>query len=119
MAAHRDRSGTMWLVQAITGLLLVALLGIHMIVHHFVVEGGLRDFDQVMDYVANPFVVVMEILFVIVATIHALLGVRAVLIDLRPSARAMRAIEWGLRLVALVAIVYGVYLALALQRMAG
>lgn len=119
MAAQRDRSGSMWLVQAITGLLLVAILGTHMVVHHFVVEGGLRDFDQVMDYVANPFVMVIEILFVIFATIHALLGVRSILIDLRPSARAMRAIEWGLRAVALVTIGYGIYLAVALQRMAG
>ena len=119
LAARRDRSGAMWLVQAVTGLLLVALLGTHMIVHHFVVEGGLRDFQQVMDYVANPIVMVMEILFVIVATIHALLGVRAILVDLRPSAGAMRAIEWGMRIVALVTITYGICLAVALQRMAG
>lgn len=119
MAAQRDRSGSMWLVQAISGILLVALLGIHMVVHHFVVEGGLRDFQQVMDYVANPIVMVMEILFVIFAIIHALLGVRSILIDLRPSAGAMRVIEWGLRVVALVAISYGIYLAVALQRMAG
>lgn len=119
MAAQRDRSGSMWLVQAITGILLVALLGTHMVVHHFVVEGGLRDFQQVMDYVANPLVMIVEILFVIFATIHALLGVRAILIDLRPSAGAMRAIEWGLRVVGLVIIAYGIYLAVALQRMAG
>jgi succinate dehydrogenase hydrophobic anchor subunit len=118
MAAQRDRSGSMWLVQAITGIFLVGLLGVHMIAHHFVVEGGLRDFQQVLDYIANPVVMVIEILFVIFATIHALLGVRAILIDLRPSADAMRAIEWGLRFVALVAIGYGIYLALALQRMA-
>jgi succinate dehydrogenase hydrophobic anchor subunit len=119
MAAQRDRSGSMWLVQAISGIFLVGLLGVHMIAHHFVVEGGLRDFQQVLDYVANPVVMVIEILFVIIATIHALLGVRAILIDLRPSAGAMRAIEWGLRFFALIAIVYGIYLALALQRLAG
>jgi succinate dehydrogenase / fumarate reductase membrane anchor subunit len=119
MAAQRDRSGSMWLVQAITGLLLVALLGTHMIVHHFVVEGGLRDFQQVMDYVSNPLVMVIEILFVICATVHGLLGVRSILVDLRPSARALGVIEWGLRLVGLVTIVYGIYLAVALQRMAG
>ncbi|CUS03768.2 putative succinate dehydrogenase/fumarate reductase related membrane subunit [Candidatus Promineifilum breve] len=119
MAAQRDRSGSMWLVQAITGLLLVALLGTHMIVHHFVVEGGLRDFQQVMDYVSNPLVMVIEILFVICATVHGLLGVRSILVDLRPSARALGIIEWGLRIVGLVTIVYGIYLAVALQRMAG
>jgi succinate dehydrogenase / fumarate reductase membrane anchor subunit len=119
MAARRDRSGVMWLMQAFTGLLLVGILGAHMIAHHFVVEGGLRNYEQVLDYVANPVVFVIEVLFVIVAVIHALLGVQSIITDLRPSPRALRAVEWILRVVALIAIAYGVYLAVALQRMAG
>ncbi len=119
MAAQRDRSGAMWLVQALTGLLLVAILGTHMIAHHFIVEGGLRDYQQVLDYVANPVVFAIEVVFVVVAVIHALLGVQAIITDLRPAPRTMRVIEWVLRVIALVAIGYGVYLALALQRLAG
>lgn len=119
MAAKRDRSGTMWLMQAITGLLLVGTLGTHMIAHHFIVEGGLRDYQQVLDYVANPVVFTIEVVFVIVAVIHALLGVQAIITDLRPTPRTMSVVEWGLRVVAVLAIAYGVYLALALQRLAG
>jgi len=119
MAAQRDRSGAMWLVQALTGLLLVVILGTHMIAHHFIVEGGLRDYQQVLDYVANPVVFTIEVVFVIVGVIHALLGVQAIITDLRPAPRTMRVIEWALRVVALIAIGYGVYLALALQRLAG
>ncbi len=119
MAAQRDRSGAMWLMQALTGLLLVGILGMHMIVHHFVVEGGLRDYQQVLEYVANPLVTIMEIVFVIAAVIHAVLGVQAIITDLRPAPPTMRVIEWVLRIVALITIAYGVYLALALQRMAG
>lgn len=119
MAAQRDRSGAMWLMQALTGLLLVGILGMHMIVHHFVVEGGLRDYQQVLEYVANPLVTIMEIVFVIAAVIHAVLGVQAIITDLRPAPPTMRVIEWVLRIVALITIGYGVYLALALQRMAG
>ncbi len=119
MAARRDRSGTLWLIQAFSGLLLVAILGLHMIVHHYVVEGGLRNFQQVMDYVGNPLVTLVEIVFVIVAVVHALLGVRAIFMDMRPGPRALRAINWGLGIFGAVAIVYGVYLALALHRMAG
>ena len=119
MSARRDRSGAMWLMQAITGLLLVGILGTHMIAHHFIVEGGLRDYQQVLDYVANPIVFAIEVVFVIVAVIHALLGVQAIITDLRPAPRTLRVIEWVLRGVALVAIGYGVYLALALQRAAG
>ncbi len=119
MATRRDRSGSLWLVQAFTGLLLVFILGTHMIAHHFIVEGGLRDYQQVLDYVANPFVFIIEVTFVIIATIHALLGVRAIIIDLRPSAATMRVINWVLVAVGAVTIGYGLWLALALQRAAG
>lgn len=119
MSASRDRSGGIWLTQAFSGLILVALLGVHMIVHHFVVEGGLRNFEQVMDYVSNPWVTIVEIAFVIFATVHALLGVRAILMDMRPGPGMLRTINWGLGVFGAVAIVYGIYLALALNRMAG
>lgn len=119
MAARRDRSGSLWLVQAFSGLLLVFILGAHMIAHHFIVEGGLRDYEQVLAYVANPVVFVIELLFVILATVHALLGVRAIIIDLRPSAGTLRIVNWALLLFGAVAIGYGVWLAVALQRLAG
>ena len=119
MSAQRDRSGAMWLMQALTGLLLVGILGMHMIAHHFIVEGGLRDYQQVLDYVANPIIFAIEIVFVIVAVIHALLGVQAIITDLRPAPRTLRVIEWALRVVALITIGYGIYLALALQQAAG
>ena len=119
MATRRDRSGSLWLVQAFSGLLLVFILGAHMIAHHFIVEGGLRNYQQVLEYVANPVVFIIEVLFVILAVIHALLGVRAIVIDLRPSAAAVRVVNWVLLVVGAVTIGYGLWLALALQRAAG
>lgn len=119
MATRRDRSGSLWLVQAFTGLLLVFVLGAHMIAHHFIVEGGLRDYQQVLEYVANPFVFIIEVVFVIIATVHALLGVRAIALDLRPSAATMRVVNWVLVVVGALAIGYGLWLAVALQRAAG
>ena len=119
MATRRDRSGSLWLIQAFSGLLLVFILGAHMIAHHFIVEGGLRDYQQVLDYVANPFVFIIEVVFVIIATVHALLGVRAIVLDLRPSAATVRVVSWVLVAVGAVAIGYGLWLALALQRAAG
>lgn len=119
MAAQRDRSGSLWLVQAFSGLGLVFILGLHMIAHHFIVEGGLRDYEQVLDYVANPFVFGIEVLFVILATAHALLGVRAIAVDTRPSAGAIRTLNWLLVVVGLATIAYGIWLAVSLQRLAG
>jgi succinate dehydrogenase / fumarate reductase membrane anchor subunit len=119
MATRRDRSGSLWLVQAFSGLLLVFILGAHMIAHHFIVEGGLRNYQQVLEYVANPVVFIIEVLFVILAVIHALLGVRAIIIDLRPSVAALRVINWVLLTVGAITIGYGLWLAVALQRAAG
>lgn len=119
MAAQRDRSGSLWLIQAFSGLLLVIILATHMIAHHFIVEGGLRDYQQVLDYVANPIVFVIEVLFVIFGVTHALLGVRAIITDLRPSSGSQRAVNWVLMVVGALAILYGLWLAISLQRLAG
>lgn len=119
MAAKRDRSGSLWILQAFSGLLLVAILGTHMIAHHFIVEGGLRNYEQVMAYVSNPIVFAIEVLFVVFGVAHALLGVRAIITDLRPSPGALRAINWVLVIVGVLTIGYGLYLAIALQQLAG
>ena len=119
MAARQDRSGSLWLVQAFSGLFLVILLGTHMIAHHYIVEGGLRDYQQVLDYVNNPIIFTLEVLFVILGVVHALLGVRAIITDMRPSASTLRVANWVLAVFGVVAIAYGTYLAVALQRLAG
>ncbi len=118
MAAQRDRSGSLWVFQAFSGLFLVFILGLHMIAHHFIVDGGLRDYEQVLDYVANPAIFITEILFVILATIHALLGTRAIILDLRPSLGATRTLNWILGILGAVTITYGIWLAFALQGLA-
>ena len=64
MATRRDRSGSLWLVQAFSGLLLVFILGAHMIAHHFIVEGGLRNYQQVLEYVANPVVFILSLIHI-------------------------------------------------------
>jgi succinate dehydrogenase hydrophobic anchor subunit len=103
-------AGTLWLVQAISGLLLVLLLVLHMIAHHFVVEGGLRTFDDVVAYISNPAIFTIEIVFLFVVTIHALLGVRAIVMDLGPSKGREQIVNWVLAVAGIVTVVYGVWL---------
>jgi succinate dehydrogenase hydrophobic anchor subunit len=116
-AARPGAAGALWLVQALSGLLLVLLLGLHMVAHHFVVEGGLRNFAEVIAYISDPVIFFLEVLFLLVVTPHALLGLRAIILDLSPSARAQRAADWALAAVGVVAIAYGLWLAVALQRL--
>lgn len=112
---QRDSSTTVWIIQAVTGLLLIVLLGLHMIAHHFIVEGGLRTYQDVLDYISNPVIFVLEILFLIVVTPHAMLGLQGIVLDLGPSESAQRTIVWVFRILTVVILGYGIWLAIALQ----
>ena len=54
-----------------------------MVAHHFVVDeiGGLRTYQQVLDYIGTPLIFVIEGVFLVVVTVHAMLGLRSVLLD--------------------------------------
>lgn len=116
-AVEKKRSGT-WIWQALTGVVLVILLSLHMIVHHFVVEGGLRDYQEVLAYVGNPLIVAIEVVFLAVVTYHALVGVRAILFDLNLSERSKTWITRLLVVLGAVLLAWGVFLAFYLFRVA-
>ena len=106
------RRSRTWKATAGTGVALLALVTIHMIAHHFVVEevGGLRTYAQVLDYISNPAIFVIECLFLVVVTTHAMLGLRSVLFDFGLSARAKRVVAKGLLVLGIVTVAYGVTL---------
>jgi succinate dehydrogenase hydrophobic anchor subunit len=101
-----------WRLTAYTGIGLVVLLAAHMIAHHFVVEsvGGLRTYEQVLDYLANPVMFVIECLFLGFVTVHAMLGLRSVLFDLTTSERARTWISRGLVVLGALTVGYGLLL---------
>jgi succinate dehydrogenase cytochrome b556 subunit len=107
----RERASSWsWILQAFTGILLVVLLGLHMVTQHFVVQGGLRDFADVVLYISNPFVFLLEIAFLIIVTWHAMLGVRAILLDLGLRPRTERRLTAVLTVVGVLTIAYGIWL---------
>ena len=101
-----------WLSTALTGMALLALVTIHMVAHHFVVEevGGLRTYDQVLQYLATPVIFVIEAVFLVVVTWHAMLGLRAVLLDLALPARLERLVRTGVIALGGVTVAYGLVL---------
>jgi succinate dehydrogenase hydrophobic anchor subunit len=103
-----------WIWQAITGVGLVILAGLHMIAHHFVVEGGLRNFQQVQAYLGNPLIWPLELLFLVCVTGHALLGVRAIIFDLGLSAAAERRVTQALWVIGVLLVGYGAWLTYAI-----
>ena len=107
----RERASSWsWILQAFTGVMLVVLLGLHMVVQHFVVQGGLRDYQQVVQYISNPFLFLLEISFLIIVTWHAMLGVRAIILDLGLKPAAERRWTAVLAVVGIGIIAYGIWL---------
>ncbi len=115
-AAHRApselRTARAWRWTTGTGIALLVLVGVHMVAHHFVVEevGGLRTYRQVLAYVANPAIFVVESAFLIAVTAHTLLGLRGVLLDLGPGPRARRRIDAALWALGIATVAYGLFL---------
>jgi succinate dehydrogenase / fumarate reductase, membrane anchor subunit len=105
-----ERPAWGWILQAVTGALVLALVTLHMIANHFVVSRGLRDFQDVVAYLSSPIIVVLEVLFLVVVTWHGLLGLRAIIFDLGLSPRAERRVTRVLTAVGVAAVVYGLWL---------
>lgn len=99
-----------WSLQAGLGVLLVLLLAVHLIVNHWVAPHGLLTYADVIRYYDHPGIVWMEALFLIVVTVHCLLGIHAIVLDLDLSSRITSIITRVVILVGLAAILYGLWL---------
>jgi succinate dehydrogenase hydrophobic anchor subunit len=99
-----------WLIQVVTGALVLLLVTLHMIANHFIVPNGLRNFNDVVDYLRTPIVLFFEVMFLVVVTWHGLLGLRAVLFDFGLSARTERVVTWVLAVVGVATVGYGLWL---------
>jgi len=106
------RRSRRWRVTALSGVALLVLVTVHMIAHHFVVDevGGLRTYAQVLDYIANPVILVIECTFLVVVTIHAMAGLRSVLLDFGLSERMKRLVSRGVVILGAVTVAYGLAL---------
>ena len=112
--AREPKASSGWLWQVFTGVGLVFLLGLHFIANHFIVKGGLRDFANVVSYLRNPIILVLEVLFLVVVTTHAMLGVRAIVTDFGLSDRIEKRLSQALTIIGVLTVVYGLWLTWAI-----
>jgi len=77
---------------------------------HFIAKGGLRDFADVVAYLRNPIILVLEVFFLVVVATHAMLGVRAILTDFGLSDRAEKRLSQALTIVGVLTVGYGLWL---------
>lgn len=100
----------LWFLKILTGFLVIVVLIIHLIVNHLIVEGGLLTYADVVRYYQNPIIPIMEIAFLIFVVTHALMGLRSVLLDLHPSNKVLRLINYGVVVLGVASIAYGIWL---------
>ena len=114
--AEEPKPTSAWLWQVFTGVGLVILLGLHFIANHFVAKGGLRDFTEVVAYLRNPIILCLEVLFLLCVTTHALLGVRAILLDFGLSEITESRLDRVLKVVGILTVGYGLAVTWAIIR---
>lgn len=100
----------LWFVKILTGIFVIALLFVHLIVNHLTAPEGLLTFDEVVAYLSNPWVAFMELSFLVIVVVHALVGTRSIVLDLNPSDGTMRIVDILFVLIGLVSIGYGFWL---------
>ncbi|MBP1693084.1 MAG: sdhD [Chloroflexi bacterium] len=98
-----------WLLKILTGLLVIVILGIHFVVNHTLGGmAGLLTYTEIVSYYArNPIIPIMEGLFVIFVVTHALLGLRSIILDMKPSTKALKVINWVFVIGGAAFIIYG------------
>ena len=115
ISAPRSGENTwLWLVKIITGPLLLVLLGIHLVVNHFIGETGLLTYTDIVAYYQNPIIPIMEICFLIAVVTHSLTGMRGIFLDLKPSRSVLKVIDVILVIFGVAVVIYGTWLALVI-----
>ncbi len=110
----------LWLIKIATGPLLVLVIILHFTVNHFVGEAsGLMTYAQIVQYYRNPIIPAIEIIFLITVVTHCLIGLRGIILDLKPSSSTLKVLDWIFILVGVGSVVYGIWLALAIAAQGG
>ncbi len=94
-----------WILQRITGLLLVFYLMLHILVVSVAMWGGQESFDRWMHGLHNPVLLTLELGLILTVIYHALNGLRIVLFDLGYGIRAQRQVFAAVMV--LTALIFG------------
>ncbi len=103
-------TSTLWMIKALTGVLIIVILGVHFVVNHIIGENALLTYQDIVRYYTNPIIPLMEIAFVIFVVSHALIGLRGIILDLKPSLGTTKYLDRVFISLGIVAIVYGIWL---------
>jgi succinate dehydrogenase hydrophobic anchor subunit len=105
-----NRAGRLWMVQAITGGLLLVFLGVHLIAQHLLVPAGLRDYEAVVSYLRQPLALIAELGLLGSVIVHVVLGLRASFVEMVQSRAWLRRITVALWAGGAIAFAYAIWL---------
>jgi succinate dehydrogenase / fumarate reductase membrane anchor subunit len=115
--SRSPENAALWFIKLIAGGLVFWFLSIHFVVNHLVAPGGLLTFKDVVDFYQNPFVLLMEGAFLAVVLIHAILGIRSIILDLNPSIGLIRILDKVFIFSGGIAFIYGIWLLIVVSGM--
>src|SRR5215471_15068392 len=85
-----------WLIKIVTGPLLVLVIGLHLVVNHYMgsMHSGLMTYNDIVAYYQNPIIPTIEIVFLATVVTHCLIGLRGIILDMNPSRKVLRVVTW-------------------------
>jgi len=110
---------SLWGLKILAGILVLGILGIHYVINHLVAPGGLLTYADILAYYQKPIVPIMEITFLIFVVIHALLGVRSILLDMHLGKLLQKFMDAGLFTLGIAAIGYGIWIVIRVVHLGG
>ena len=97
----------LWMFQAVSGIALILLLGLHWFAQHYLGSDGLRNYAEVAYYLKQPVVCIIELTFLIVVTGHGLIGARSIIVDLGLRMELQRLLDIALWFIGILTLMYG------------
>ncbi len=106
-----------WFLQALSGLFLVAFVGVHLYIAHINFGHPIAFFRDVLINMHSPLWLLFYISFVWIVTYHGLNGVKGVLYDMGLKDRTRKIVAVGLTILYFATVAYGTILALIVAGM--
>ena len=111
------RNTYLWLAQLVTGVLIAATLGIHMVWQHLSSILGISDpvaWESMMERANQGAWVFLYIALLAFGLYHGIYGLRGIVLEVTPSARTGRILTWVLIVFGIIFFIGGTYVPLDL-----
>lgn len=97
-----------WLLNRVTGVLILFYLALHIWVTHHLADGE-KSYTAVMKFLSGPLFTLLEIGLVGVVLYHAMNGARIILVDFGKAAWTQKRTFWALMVIGVILFVFTIW----------